>query len=192
MSTTPWRSQGRQAAPPVRCAAARTTSAGVTAATPNLNHIAGVYSGLPLALQEPSWRKAIMRRPFSFHLPFSRSGGTIQKTASAMAEGSRDQIDSAFHGYEPLRIVDDVINSFNDCALRRGSPVSLRPGRQPARPPPCADSCDAADAMQKVLTQAPGMGEHSKAIEEVSLLSRCRTTSSATPPSPASCGSAGS
>ena len=39
-----------------------------------------------------------------------------------MAEGSRDQIDSAFHGYEPLRIVDDVINSFNDCALRRGSP----------------------------------------------------------------------
>ena len=53
-----------------------------------------------------------------------------------MAEGSRDQIDSAFHGYEPLRIVDDVINSFNDCALRRGSPVSLRPGRQPARPPP--------------------------------------------------------
>ena len=30
--------------------------------------------------------------------------------------------------------------------------------------------------MQKVLTQAPGMGEHSKAIEEVSLLPRCRTT----------------
>ena len=39
----------------------------------------------------------------------------------------RDAIDRAFHGYEPLRIVDDVINSFNDCALRRGSPVSLRP-----------------------------------------------------------------
>lgn len=58
-----------------------------------------------------------------------------------MAE-DRDQIDGAFHGYEPLRIVDDVINSFNDY------------------------SCDAADAMQKVLTQAPGMGEHSKAIEE--------------------------
>ena len=51
-----------------------------------------------------------------------------------MEEG-RDQIDSAFHGYDPLRIVDDVINAFNDCALRRGSPFSLRPGRQPARPP---------------------------------------------------------
>ena len=75
----------------------------------------------------------------------------------------RDAIDRAFHGYEPLRIVDDVINSFNDCALRRGSPVSLRPVRQPPALP-CADSCDAADAMQKVLTQAPGMGEHSKAI----------------------------
>ena len=44
-------------------------------------------------------------------------------------------IDSAFHGFEPVRIVDDVINTFNDCALRRGSPFSLRPGRQPARPP---------------------------------------------------------
>mmetsp|Transcript_16889 Transcript_16889/g.40164 ORF Transcript_16889/g.40164 Transcript_16889/m.40164 type:complete len:220 (+) Transcript_16889:25-684(+) len=53
-----------------------------------------------------------------------------------------DFVDAQFHGYEPLRIVDDVINSFNDY------------------------SCDAADAMQKVLTQAPGMGEHSKAVEE--------------------------
>ena len=52
-----------------------------------------------------------------------------------MAEGSRDQIDSAFHGYEPLRIVDDVINSFNDCALRRSPfPLSLRPGRRTACP----------------------------------------------------------
>ena len=94
----------------------------------------------------------------------------------------RDAIARAFHGYEPLRIVDDVINSFNDCAPRRGSPVSLRPVRQPPALP-CADSCDAADAMQKVLTQAPGMGEHSKAIEEVSPLSRCRTTPLAPPPS---------
>ena len=106
-------------------------------------------------------------------------GAQLAFLKTAMAD--RDAIDRAFHGYEPLRIVDDVINSFNDCALRRGSPVSLRPVRQ--RPAlPCADSCDAADAMQKVLTQAPGMGEHSKAIEEVSPLSHCRTPPSAPPP----------
>lgn len=86
------------------------------------------------APQDPSWRKTYAASIFIFTFPFSRSGGTIQKTACAMAEG-RDQIDSAFHGYDPLRIVDDVINAFNDCALRRGSPFSLRPGRQPARPP---------------------------------------------------------
>lgn len=92
-----------------------------------------------------------------------------------------DFVDAQFHGYEPLRIVDDVINSFNDCALRRSPPYPCVQAAEPLAPA-CADSCDAADAMQKVLTQAPGMGEHSKAVEEVRLLSRCRITSSATPP----------
>jgi len=86
-------------------------------------------------------------------------------------------VDEAFHGYEPLRIVDDVINSFNDCALRLApSPCALDASL--LAPSACADSCDAADAMQKVLMQQPALGEHTKAIEEVGPFSRCRTTSS--------------
>ena len=36
------------------------------------------------------------------------------------------QADTAFHGYEPIRIVDDVINSFNDCAPRFARPLSIQ------------------------------------------------------------------
>ena len=73
----------------------------------------------------------------------SGHAGTAAQHAMAGSEGATPmEQDAAFHGYEPLRVVDDVINSFNDYA------------------------CDAADAMQKVLVQEPALREHGKSIEE--------------------------
>ena len=44
--------------------------------------------------------------------------------------------DAAFHGYEPLRIVDDVINSFNDCAPPRlAQPLAFQAASLLARSP---------------------------------------------------------
>ena len=76
----------------------------------------------------------------------------------------------AFHGFAPLKVVDDVINSFNDCARPSNLPLALARSCMLLTVRALAsDVCDGADAMEGVLGEHPELHDEHDAIKKVRL-----------------------